>query len=417
MEAVSESFDISPSRQLSAACHGPRNLPSQKVALPLEANIVALRDDGQIIVIVSVDWFFISPGLRDRILNRSTGHLGEANLVVAASHTHTSPNTDRTKIGFSAVDLDYVARVEDAIADRVDRILRSDGWLPVQMRYATADCDCSIGRRRRIWQLQKSGLGRVTGLHPNPESPRDRDLRLLRVEGADGSLVAVIWGVSCHPTEWPRVGELSSDYPGGVRRELRAGTGCKLPVLFLQGFAGDLRPPSLGRWPLRGKMHIRLLAFFFSLVNGPLFAGFTAKQYQAWADGIAKSARTALDYAARAPRLETKLSMQRTSIPLSALGLYGETPALSIHSLELGEELKVVCISAEVCWGYASLIKRHFAGKTIWPVGYIDRVYGYLPTDSMLPESGYEVTGFKHLFGIKGEFCPNLEEIIRDALP
>lgn len=416
MEAVTASFDISPSQLLSTACNGPYNIPSEKVAIPLEANILAISENNQILVIVSVDWFFISPGLRDRILNMSAGCLTETNLIVAASHTHTSPNTDMTKVGFSAVDSRYVAGVEDTIAHRVTELLRSNRWRRVHLRYATVDCDCSIFRRRKIWWRKGSGVGRITTIYPNPAGSRDRNLRLLRVEGEDDSLVAVIWGVSCHPTGWPRVRELSSDYPGGVRQKLRSHSGYEVPVLFLQGFSGDLRPPAVGRWLIHARWHVRLLMFLCSLVNGPFFAGFSPKQYQVWVDGISEYARTALDRAAGTPPLRTKLSVQRTSIPLSAFGLSGETPALTIHSFDLDEQLKVVCISAEVCWEYANLTKRHFPGKTIWPVGYIDSVFGYLPTDSMLLEGGYEVTEFKDSFGIKGDFVPNLEEIIRGAL-
>jgi hypothetical protein len=75
-----------------------------------------------------------------------------------------------------------------------------------------------------------------------------------------------------------------------------------------------------------------------------------------------------------------------------------------------------VCISAEVCWEWAELVQRAFPGKTIWPVGYIDRVFGYLPTQAMLPEGGYEITGFQRSFGITGEFIANLDEIITKSI-
>ena len=133
-------------------------------------------------------------------------------------------------------------------------------------------------------------------------------------------------------------------------------------------------------------------------------------------ESIAASARTALDRSASAPPLKTTLSVWRTNIPLSELGLSGETPTLAVHSLDIGEQLKIVCISAEACWGYADLAKRCFTGKTIWPVGCIDRVFGYLPMNSMLPEGGYEVTGYKQSFGIKGDFVSNLEEIVCGAI-
>jgi hypothetical protein len=378
--------------------------------------VLGLRENGQTLVIVTVDWFYISPGLRERILCRCAGRLDEAGLVVAASHTHTSPNPDRTKSGFSKVDPEYVAWAEDAIANRVEEILSRGEWLPVSLRFTTTVCDCAIHRRRKIWWPRKLPFRRVVSIFPNATGPRDRELRLLRVENQDNSLLAVVWGVSCHPTDWPRYRELSSDYPGGVRQVLRTRIGLELPVLFLQGFSGDLRPPSIGRWPWRGTWRSRLLTLATIVLNGPAFVGFKAREYKKWMDSIAKSAKEALDQAAQTHPLVTKLLIRRASIPLAALGLSGEVGQVTFHSFDLDENLRFVGISAEVCWEYAALINGSLAGKMIWPVGYIDNVYGYLPTKAMLADGGYEVREFMKPFGIKGEFVANIEEIIIKAV-
>jgi neutral ceramidase len=412
IKAIATSVDITPSQALVAAGHCLRDVPSRKVAIPFEANVLGLRENGQTLIIVSVDWFFASPGLRERILTRCAGRLDKASLVVAASHAHTSPNPDRTKVGFGRVNLDYVAWAERTIANRIGEMLHLGDWHPARLRFTTTACDCAIHRRRKIWWPEGFRLRHVISMFPNATGPRDRELRLLRVEDQDDSLMAVIWGVSCHPTEWPVCSELSSDYPGGVRQALRARIGSEVPVVFLQGFCGDLRPPSIGRWQRRGRWRSRLLNFAFSFVNGPPFAGFTPGEYRAWMKNIGECAERALNQAAHSTPLVTKLSIQRTGIDLSALGLSGEITELIFHSFELDEKIRVVGISAEVCWEWMDLVQRAFAGKTIWPVGYIDRVFGYLPTQAMLPEGGYEVTEFQDSFGIKGEFVANLDEII-----
>jgi len=48
-------------------------------------------------------------------------------------------------------------------------------------------------------------------------------------------------------------------------------------------------------------------------------------------------------------------------------------------------------------------------------VGYIDSVFGYLPTATMLGERGYEDSGFMRLFGLTGRFRPELEQVVRGA--
>jgi hypothetical protein len=412
MEVVTASVDITPSQLLPTACHGPFNAPSERIVFPFEANIVAFRENGHTLVVVTLDWFFASPGLRARILERCAGRLDDASLFVAVSHAHTSPATDRTKVGFSKVDEPYVASAENAIANTIDEILRSGDWTPARLRFTTTACDCAIHRRRRIWRYDGQCIRHMVSMYPNQLGPRDRELRLLRVEDEAGKLLSVVWGVSCHPTEWPRIRELSSDYPGIVRCALQAHVGVNLPVLFLQGFCGDSRPPAIGRWRRTGPWIKRLLLFTNTLVNGPCFNGFSPEEYDGWQSSIVACATRAVDEAANAPLLATKLVPHRTSLALSTLGLSGETDAVTFHWFDLSEQLRVTGISAEPCWEYTQLMNRAFPAKTIWPVGYIDSVFGYLPTQSMLCEGGYEVTGFRKGFGIKGEFVGNLEEVV-----
>ncbi len=172
MEAIAASVDITPSRLLPAACNGPINAPSNALGLAFEANILAIREHGQTVVVLTLDWFFVSPGLRSRILDRCAGKLADSSLFVAASHTHTSPATDWTKVGFSTVDDVYVTSVEDAIASRIRDILSADQWRGIRLRFTTTACDCSINRRRRVWRPKGFALRRGISAYPNPSGPR-----------------------------------------------------------------------------------------------------------------------------------------------------------------------------------------------------------------------------------------------------
>jgi hypothetical protein len=55
-----------------------------------------------------------------------------------------------------------------------------------------------------------------------------------------------------------------------------------------------------------------------------------------------------------------------------------------------------------------------FPGAVL-PVGYIDSVFGYLPTAPMLGERGYEDSGFMEPFGLAGRFRPELERVVLEA--
>jgi hypothetical protein len=50
------------------------------------------------------------------------------------------------------------------------------------------------------------------------------------------------------------------------------------------------------------------------------------------------------------------------------------------------------------------------------PVGYIDEVYGYLPTARMLHEGGYEASWFLQPFALEGPMNPRIEDSCLAAL-
>src|SRR5437870_2582100 len=115
---------------------------------------------------------------------------------------------------------------------------------------------------------------------PDPTGPRDETVHILTFTDGGERPVALLWSYACHPVTFAEPWQVSADYPGVVRRALRAAFGADLPVLFLQGCAGDIRPRELGRPRTLG----RRLA---ERVVGKLFTPFTAPEYVAWSGSLA----------------------------------------------------------------------------------------------------------------------------------
>jgi len=84
--------------------------------------------------------------------------------------------------------------------------------------------------------------------------------------------------------------------------------------------------------------------------------------------------------------------------------------------VDLGQELTVVGVSAEVVTEYGPMVHRAFGRSITIPVGYIDEVYGYLPTERMLREGGYEVRWFLEAFALKGPLNPQIERHALSAI-
>jgi neutral ceramidase len=69
-----------------------------------------------------------------------------------------------------------------------------------------------------------------------------------------------------------------------------------------------------------------------------------------------------------------------------------------------------VGVAAEVVTEYGALVEATFDTAITIPVGYIDEVYGYLPTERMLREGGYEASWFLAPFALEGPLNPAIEE-------
>jgi len=370
------------------------------VADSLELNAVLLRAPGQSVAIVTADLLFVTAELKARLLDAVGARLGldEASLLVAASHTHSAPSVDPSKPRLGVCDPEYATVVAQRGAELLGRLGSIDP-VPCHVDYRTGAADHAINRRRPGWR----GVRRA----PNPAGPRDETLHLLTFSDHTDRPLAVLWSYACHPVAFPALTKVSADFPGVVRRALRDAHGAELPVLFLQGFAGDVRPRETGATT-------RFARRLAELVVGPLFARFSAQQYATWAGGLADRAVGVARGALRTRRPVAPLC-RRERIALSTL-VTGATAGreVTFQRMSLDPGLHLVAISAEPVTAYGATL-RHLCPGSVLPVGYSDTVFGYLPTAAMLGERGYEDSGFMVPFGLSGRFRPDIEGVVRGA--
>ncbi|HTY76461.1 MAG TPA: neutral/alkaline non-lysosomal ceramidase N-terminal domain-containing protein [Candidatus Bathyarchaeia archaeon] len=205
--------------------------PSTGVHDPVRVRALALDGDGARLLWLSMDVVGIDPTLVSELRARLARlEPLPPTIVLSASHTHSGPGAfaESAFWGFLAADREAPA-VRKSLADALESAGR-EAW------------------RRREPARVVGGKGTVTGVATSRlDQPLDPELGVLKVTADDGRPIALVWNYAIHGTALGRGNfQLSGDLMGDASARLERETG--VPVLFVNGAAGDVSPAAHG-WP------------------------------------------------------------------------------------------------------------------------------------------------------------------------
>lgn len=399
IRASAGSCDITPIATCELAGYSSRKGCYDGVADRLEINCLVLEDGSSPIVLVTADLLYGGDALKEAIWIESGANrvVRKEAFLFGASHTHFAPSVDETK--------PYLGRVDEAYVDFV--IARASGLLkkllggrkqPVTIEYSMGTCDHSVNRHKMGWTLDRSGtfgLRRAPMMAPDFRGKTDETLHALKLKSEDGAVMAVLWNYACHPAVFPEKNLVSADFPGLCRRILRReldGGGPPLPVLFYQGFSGNIRPKLVSRMCVQSASGLK--SRVKQLINGPCFGTPSVGEYAFWAASLAGVLLDALNRPAEALR-EIKLLAGVKQIALCEL-FDDESPGdlLTLQKIVINERLSLAAISAEVAVEYSEYINELSRPSIVIPIGCIDWVFGYLLTKRLMREGAYGSKGY-----------------------
>lgn len=407
-------IDISPNRPAILAGSGGL-IPSTGIRGSLEANAIAFQSsENRYAVILTLDTLFVGPvverSLEDHF-SKVHGH-DSRDLLVLASHTHYAPAIDETKPELGEVDLEYLGYVIDRCKRLLDSVLTDIGvgaLIERRIGFSTASMN-----RRLPWPFPhlagQRGLKIEAVMAPNPKGVVDPAITTWTIRAADGHVVACIWHFACHPTGLPVTNEVSAEYPGLARDRLRQHFG-SVPVLFLQGFAGDIRPKVPETRPL-------WLRAARASIFGPSFDRFDRQSWQYWADSLASDVQLSFGIGVgrqsiveRGPLNEIRSSRHEIALSEIIAGLNTHRK-VQFRRLRVSPIFDLVAIAAEPLMGLRELIDI----PSVASVGYLGDTFGYWPTDADMRLGGYEVSGYFRPFGLTGRLRRRLDHLFRTAI-
>ncbi|MDE2999021.1 MAG: hypothetical protein OXU79_08085 [Gemmatimonadota bacterium] len=399
-------IETTPPLGLPMGGRGPRFTPGREILDPLIAQAIVLEDSrGNRVLWISVDLVGLSPVIAEPLrydLSALTGIPLEA-VILNYSHTHSGPMGGFEGYATPLPKPRELHAYDESLCRNIVRVALAavENLQPVTVTEFRGASAVGINRRRR-------GPSGEMGMGPNPDGAHNPDLWLIDVAALDGGDRCVVFSYGCHPVivygyAWDGI---SADFPGVCRAALRSELGANVHSQFIQGLAGNVRPRVLADLN-RGRF--RKSTPSDTVAAGTDLAGDIVRTLRG------EGARLDLDIAAAqgrflAPRDQSRIppadhwrTLAGSDDELNRnLGGYwverlesGIPPVKAVPwpvgLIRLAEGRRIAWIAGEVLAEWLGLVRDWLDDPDLIAWGYCQEGRGYLPTDELLPEGGYEV--------------------------
>jgi Neutral/alkaline non-lysosomal ceramidase, N-terminal len=406
---------ITPSEPLWMAGYANRNKPCETKRHDLWVKALALEDSaGHRFVLLTSDLCGIPRSVSEpvcaEVMKQTSLIRGE--LMLTCSHTHCGPVVRDNLIDMYDMPADQPAKIR-AYTEKLR------GWMVETAVAALNDlkpATLSIGEgtaRFAVNRRQVTDKGIINGC--NPEGPVDHSVPVLKVEDADGTLKAVVFGYACHNTTM-QFDEWCGDYAGFAQIEVEKKHPGALAMFWI-GCGADANPLPRSKIDLceqYGKELAAAVEDTISRKTAPLMDKVTARYAEIdlpfdtipgqdkWA------AETLSKNHATKTRAKRMLDLLESGKPIPA-----GYPHYPVQVWRFGDQLTWVALGGEVVIDYNRRLRKEMAGKgPVWITGYANDVMAYIPSERVLKEGGYEGETSQVPYGMPAKWAPGIEERI-----
>ncbi len=403
-------IDITPEHSIRLNGFGGRRQESDGVRQQIWAKALAIGTDEQgPVVLITIDILGIPDDLVTELADRLATQTAvtRERLTLTATHTHSAPmleGENETLFGEPIPDehLQHIAHYTRHFIDKLEQVA-----LDALNNRAPAQLNWGIGTVR--FAMNRRTVG----------GPVDHDLPVLTVRSLEGELRAVYVSYACHCVtlsdnqisgDWAGYAQaaIERDYPEAVAI---CSVGCGADLNPNSGVTGDRADIASAQGEEVATEVRRMLAGYLAPVQGELTTRFDRvtlalqqlpdraqwEQLAEQNDAVGHHARVQL---ARLDRGEELI--QQIDAP--------------IQSWRFGDSLTIVFLPGETVVDYSLRLKRELDAQRLWINGYANAACGYVPSERVLTEGGYEGGGAMIYYDIPAPYAAGLEQPIVDAV-
>ena len=419
MRAGVARVDITPRGPIWMSGYASRNHPSEGVRQNLWARALVIEAaPGGRVAIVTTDLVGLPAEVSAEVAARARRQFGieRARLLLNSSHTHTGPvvwpalatmfdgpPAEEAKLR------DYAARLVDDLVSAIGKAIAD--LSPAEVAYGFGEVGFAMNRREPTATGVKIGI--------NPSGPGDHEVPVLKVSAPDGRVRAILFAYACHNTTLGGdVYQLTGDYAGFAEERLESGYP-GATALFMELCGGDQNPNPRNTLALAeqhgealaGEVR-RVLASSLSPVRGPLRVSYVVASLP-----FAPRQRAEYEADLKDPKASGSLQRRaRQTIAAIDSGHAVRQVAYPVQAVRFGRDLTLLALGGEVVVDYDLRAKREYPGEPLIVAGYSNAVMGYIPSERILREGGYEAVDNLIYYGQPGPFASGVEARVFDAI-
>jgi hypothetical protein len=410
--------DVTPQVPLRMSGYGNRDHPSEGVETKLHARAMALRAGAtaDTFVLVQFDIVGMPAAFTEDIAKQlhERFKIARDHFVLCATHTHAGPHlpTGLTNIFQTPMTdeerkrgIEYAEFAKGRIVDVVGKAI--DDLKPATLSLGTGNVGFAANRR-----VLKDG--KWAGFGVNANGPTDHTVDVLRVVSpADGKLRGLVFNYACHATtlggDYYRI---NGDWPAFAAAQIEADN-AGATALAVIGCGADANPEPRGKAE-QAKAHGKAMGDEVErVIAGSQLTPITAAPSAAFGQAELSFDTPSVDQLKA--RLNDPLvqAARQAKEMLATLEKGEKLPSsypVPVQAWRFGDDLTMVFLGGEVVVDYAIRLKREIASKHVWVTAYANDVMGYIPSERVRREGGYEVDTNMVLYDRPGPWASGTEE-------
>ncbi len=410
-------LDITPTQPVRMTGYGNRDRPSEGVDTPLYARCMALQYASEPVhLLFTVDNIGLS-GEQTRLIAKaleSSHGISRERVVFSSTHTHCGPDL---VLGLDNIFTTELSETEITARQHYSESLAS-GLLKAgdnAIKNLTAATiayghgEVGFAANRRVLNE-----GRWMNFGVQADGPVDHSVGVLRVSSPDGKLLGAIFNYACHCTT---LGgdhyRINADWAGYAATQLeKSNPGCT--ALCTIGCGADANPEPRGTLEMAQTHGLTLAAEVERVIQQPmteLTQSLTSNYDYA---GLAFDLPTnqELDDRTRDKSPQTRRNAEHLQAIYQEHGRLPATYPVPIQGWRFGDELTMVFLGGEVVVDYAMRLKKELNQPNLWVSAYCNDVLGYICSERMRREGGYEFDRSGVYYNLPGPWASGTEDLL-----